>query len=60
MHSPFPGMNPYLENPVFWAEVHHRLITAIADATDYRIVVSKSDRRPQAQLYGFSERLNSF
>ncbi|WP_397327141.1 DUF4058 family protein [Nostoc punctiforme] len=23
MNSPFPGMNPYLENPVFWAEVYH-------------------------------------
>lgn len=22
MTSPFPGMNPYLENPVFWTEVH--------------------------------------
>ncbi|MFB2923709.1 DUF4058 family protein [Aerosakkonema funiforme] len=32
MPSPFPGMNPYLENPELWSEVHHRLITAIADA----------------------------
>ncbi|MGL5058451.1 MAG: DUF4058 family protein [Microcoleus sp.] len=24
MPSPFPGMNPYLENPEFWPEVHHR------------------------------------
>ena len=31
MPSPFPGMNPYLEHPDFWSEVHHRLITAIAD-----------------------------
>ncbi len=23
MHNPFPGMNPYLENPALWAEVHH-------------------------------------
>jgi Protein of unknown function (DUF4058) len=30
MPSPFPGMDPYLENPEFWSEVHHRLITAIA------------------------------
>jgi hypothetical protein len=30
MSSPFPGMNPYLENPDLWAEVHHRLISAIA------------------------------
>ena len=32
MPSPFPGMNPYLENPELWPEVHHRLITAIAIA----------------------------
>jgi Protein of unknown function (DUF4058) len=32
MPSPFPGMNPYLEHPELWLEVHHRLITAIADA----------------------------
>ncbi|QSJ14422.1 DUF4058 family protein [Nostoc sp. UHCC 0702] len=37
MNSPFPGMNPYLENPVFWAEVHHRLITAIADNIEENI-----------------------
>lgn len=32
MPSPFPGMDPYLENPEYWSEVHHRLITAIAIA----------------------------
>ncbi|OKH55981.1 hypothetical protein NIES2101_01585 [Calothrix sp. HK-06] len=37
MNNPFPGMNPYLENPVFWAELHHRLITAIADAIEVNI-----------------------
>ncbi|EAW34072.1 DUF4058 family protein [Lyngbya sp. PCC 8106] len=30
MLSPFPGMNPYLEQ--FWSGVHHRLITAIANS----------------------------
>jgi hypothetical protein len=29
--SPFPGMDPYLEHPSAWHNVHHRLITAIAD-----------------------------
>ncbi|WP_413160726.1 DUF4058 family protein [Capilliphycus salinus ALCB114379] len=29
MLSPFPGINPYLEQ--FWSGVHHRLITAIAN-----------------------------
>jgi hypothetical protein len=31
MPSPFPGMDPYLEHPSTWPNVHHRLITAIAD-----------------------------
>jgi Protein of unknown function (DUF4058) len=31
MASPFPGMNPYLESPVFWSEFHNRLMVAIAD-----------------------------
>lgn len=30
MPSPFPGMNPFLENPALWAGVHHWLITEIA------------------------------
>lgn len=47
MPSPFPGMNPYLENPEFWPEMHHRLITAIADAIEsnlslkYRVAIEK-------------------
>jgi hypothetical protein len=32
MASPFPGMNPYLEQPIFWQEFHSRLIVALADA----------------------------
>ncbi|MGD2179723.1 DUF4058 family protein [Lusitaniella coriacea LEGE 07167] len=31
MPSLFPGMNPYLENPELWPEVHSRLIVALAD-----------------------------
>ena len=30
MPSPFPGMNPYLENPYFWPEIHHWLIIEMA------------------------------
>ncbi len=47
MSNPFPGMNPYLENPEFWPEVHSRLIIAIADAIapqlrpKYRVAVEK-------------------
>jgi hypothetical protein len=36
MASPFPGMDPYLENPAFWPDFHWRFINywreAIADA----------------------------
>ena len=38
MVSPFPGMNPYLESPAFWPEVHSRLIVAIADALNPQIL----------------------
>lgn len=31
MPSPFPGMDPYLESPVFWSSFHTRLLVAIAD-----------------------------
>lgn len=32
MPSTFPGMDPYLEHPNSWPNVHHRLISAIADS----------------------------
>jgi hypothetical protein len=32
MQNPFPGMNPYLEHPELWHQVHNRLIVGIADA----------------------------
>ncbi|MEQ9372900.1 MAG: DUF4058 family protein [Coleofasciculus chthonoplastes F3-SA18-01] len=38
MHNPFPGMNPYLELPDLWHQVHNRLIVAIADAITPQIV----------------------
>jgi Protein of unknown function (DUF4058) len=31
MPFPFPGMDPYLEHPSAWPNIHHRMITAIAD-----------------------------
>lgn len=47
MRSPFPGMNPSLEDPKLWPEVHHRLITALAIAIapslrpKYRVTIEK-------------------
>lgn len=30
MGNPFPGMNPWLEQPALWGDVHFRLISALA------------------------------
>ena len=32
MPSPLPGMDPYLEDPSLWPDLHQRLITYIAEA----------------------------
>ena len=32
MRSPFPGMDPYLEDPAFWQDFHQRFITYWCDA----------------------------
>lgn len=37
MNSPFPGMDPYLEHPALWPDVHNRLIAAIADDLSERV-----------------------
>ena len=31
MPSPFPGMDPYLEDPHYWSDVHGRFINALSD-----------------------------
>ncbi|MCC5638281.1 DUF4058 family protein [Nostoc sp. CHAB 5844] len=55
MKYPFPGMNPYLENPDLCSEVHHRLITAIAIAIShplrpkYRVAIEKRTYRINAE-----------
>ena len=47
MLSPFPGMNPYLENPGLWSEVHNRLIVNLADSLSplmpeqYRVAIEQ-------------------
>jgi hypothetical protein len=35
MPSPLPGMDPYLEQPAFWASFHSRFIVALADAIEH-------------------------
>ncbi|MBS1253073.1 MAG: hypothetical protein MAG451_02118 [Anaerolineales bacterium] len=51
MPSPFPGMDPYLEHPDLWPDVHHGLIEALrsdlapALRPRYRVVVEKRTYR---------------
>ena len=37
MQCPFPGMDPYLEHPSLWPDVHNSLITAMRDALVPRV-----------------------
>ncbi|WP_324236249.1 DUF4058 family protein [Okeania sp.] len=47
MPNPFPGMNPYLEQPEYWSDFHNQLVAAIARnlvpplAPKYRVVTDK-------------------
>ena len=38
MSSPFPGMNPYLENPDLGPEVHHLLISLLAETLNPQLL----------------------
>src|SRR5271154_990327 len=37
MPSPFPGMDPYLESPDLWPDVHHRIISEIQSTLNPRL-----------------------
>jgi len=37
MPTPFPGMDPYLEHPALWPDVHNSLIAAIRDEMAARV-----------------------
>lgn len=37
MRPPFPGMDPWLEHPAIWPDVHNSLITAIRDELAPRV-----------------------
>jgi hypothetical protein len=38
MPSPFPGMNPYPEHPELWLEVHHMLISVLAETLTQQLL----------------------
>jgi len=39
MRPPFPGMDPWLEHPAIWPDVHNSLISAIRDELAPRIAL---------------------
>ena len=50
MRSPFPGMDPYLENPAVWPDFHMRMIYGLSEALNPQL----SPRyviRAEAQMY---------
>ena len=48
MASPFPGMDPYLEQ--HWRDVHHNLITFIQGAAQFRVArrIDRASGRAQS------------
>jgi Protein of unknown function (DUF4058) len=50
MASPFPGMDPYLEDPAFWPDFHHRFIDCWCEAV--------ADELPEACEARLDERVN--
>src|SRR4051794_41108288 len=37
MPGPFPGMDPYLEDPAFWSDFHAAFLTYLRDAINDRL-----------------------
>ncbi len=59
--NPFPGMDPYLEQPHIWPGFHNRLITHLADDLDARVPdnyrVDIEERTEVAPVYGAASAL---
>ncbi len=65
MKSPFPGMDPYLEDPAYWSDFHSRFINAwceaIADALPPQYEATLGERvylvehDPEARKLGFPD-----
>src|SRR5262245_54063376 len=54
MQSPFPGMDPYLEDPALWSDFHRLLVACLRRGLriglDYRSEIAISQRRyPEAE-----------
>src|SRR3954452_22959070 len=53
MPSPFPGMDPYLENPSIWPDVHHRLGTELSSVLNQSLpppFYARVEMRPEVGI----------
>jgi hypothetical protein len=50
MPSPFPGMDPYLETPNLWPDVHHRIISEIQSALN-PVLLPRYVARVELRIY---------
>jgi hypothetical protein len=53
MPSPFPGMDPYLESPDIWPDLHHRLASIISSALNRmlpRPFYARVEMRPELAI----------
>ena len=54
MSHPFPGMNPYLENPVLWREIHSLLVVTIFNALNSQLRPKYRVAIEQRRIYAVS------
>src|SRR5439155_2001580 len=54
MPSPFPGMDPFLENPELWPDVHHGLVSEL-QAQLNRVVMPRYVARVELRVYLITE-----
>ena len=56
MPCPFPGMDPYLEDPAIWPDFHDRLIARIAEMPGWRWIHTPGHTPGHASLWRESDR----
>ena len=53
MPSPFPGMDPYLEDPVIWPDFHHRWATILSEELNAQLPApyyARLEMRPELAI----------
>ena len=54
MPSPFPGMDPYLESPDLWPDVHHALISAVQEQLTVQLRSHRYVARVELRTFMFA------